>query len=118
MKKSYFLMAAAATMFAACSQNDVLNEVQVQEEAKAIGFSTFSNKATRAIDATNLEDYHKTFGVWTYKTYEINETTVMPNYQVKHNDGGSRPGDWSYDGNNAPEGQLLKYWDKRASYKF
>lgn len=111
-------MAAAATMFAACSQSDVLNEVQVQEEAQAIGFSTYANKATRAISNTTLEDYHKTFGVWAYKTYGTTESVVMPNYQVMHNDGGSGIAEWHYDGNNAPTGQLLKYWDKRASYKF
>ena len=119
MRKSYFLMAAAATMFAACSQNDVLNEVQVQEEAKAIGFSTYSNKVTRATDSEDLETYHKTFGVWTYKTYEGVETNVMPNYVVAYNDNGNGSNDWDYDGaTGIAAGQVLKYWDKRASYQF
>lgn len=119
MKKSYFLMAAAATLFAACSQNDVLNEVQVQDEAQAIGFSTYSNKATRVINETDLESYHKTFGVWAFKTYEGNETTVMDNYEVTHNDAGTGTYDWDYDGTSGTaKGQLLKYWDKRASYTF
>lgn len=112
MKKSYFLMAAAATMFAACSQSDVLNEVQVQDEAQAIGFSTYSNKATRSIDATNLEDYHETFGVWAFKTYGGNETAVMPHYQVNEPTSGDT---WVYAGVGSQE---LKYWDKRASYTF
>ena len=118
MKKSYFLMAAAATLFAACSQSDVLNEVQVQEEAQAIGFSTYSDKATRGSSSDVLETYHKTFGVWAYKTYEGSETPVMPHYQVMNDDNGSGSHDWDYDGTNAPAGQLLKYWDKRASYTF
>ena len=73
MKKSYFLMAAAAMMFAACSQSDVLNEVQVQEEAQAIGFSTYSGKVTRAENNSNstitsdLYSHHDDFKVWGYK---------------------------------------------------
>lgn len=114
------MMAAAAMMFAACSQSDVLNEVQVQEEAQAIGFSTYSNKSTRAIDATNLENYHETFGVWAFKTYDGTQTTVMPNYLVKYNDNaGTGSKDWDYDGETGKGiGQSLKYWDKRASYTF
>ena len=120
MKKSYFLMAAAATLFAACSQSDVLSEAQVQDEAQAIGFSTYSSKSTRGSSSDVLETYHKTFGVWAYKSYDgVNETPVMPHYQVMHNDpNGSGSHDWDYDGANAPAGQLLKYWDKRASYTF
>lgn len=105
-------MAAAAMMFAACSQSDVLNEVQVQEEAQAIGFSTYSNKSTRAIADTDLEKYHETFGVWTFKTYDGTTTTVMPNYQVNKPTSGDT---WVYDGVGTQE---LKYWDKRASYTF
>ena len=119
MKKSYFLMAAAATLFAACSQSDVLSEAQVQDEAQAIGFSTYSNKATRASSSGDLESYHQTFGVWAYKTYEGAETVVMPNYVVAYNDNGKGSNDWDYDGTKGTAaGQLLKYWDKRASYQF
>lgn len=112
------MMAAAAMMFAACSQSDVLNEVQVQEEAQAIGFSTYSSKSTRGSSSEVLETYHKTFGVWAYKTYEGSETPVMPHYQVRNDDNGSGSHDWDYDGDNKLAGQSLKYWDKRASYTF
>ena len=105
-------MAAAATMFAACSQSDVLSEAQVQDEAQAIGFSTYSNKSTRAIADTDLEKYHETFGVWTFKTYGTTESVVMPNYQVNKPTSGDT---WVYAGVGAQE---LKYWDKRASYTF
>ena len=111
MKKSYFLMAAAATMFAACSQSDVLNEVQVLDEAQAIGFSTYSAKATRAennntaVNTTNLETHHKTFKVWGYKnTYA---EYVFGGVRVSAADAGN----WTY----SPK----KYWDKAAtSYQF
>lgn len=110
MRKSYFLMAAAATMFAACSQNDVLNEVQVKEEAQAIGFSTYAGKATRAENSTaesvsNLELHHGSFKVWGYKdTYT---GFVFDNVRVTADGAGN----WTYN----PK----KYWDKAAkSYQF
>ena len=110
MKKSYFLMAAAATMFAACSQSDVLNEVQVQEEAQAIGFSTYSAKATRAENnesataTTGLEEHHVAFSVWGYKNTYTN--FVFDDETVKMNAGA-----WEY--------VSKKYWDKAAtSYQF
>ena len=109
MKKSYLMMAAAVAMLTACSQTDVLNETQVQEEAQAIGFSTYSNKVTRAIADTDLE----TFGVWAYKTYEGTGTSIMANYQVNKPALGDET--WVYAGVGE---QKLKYWDKRASYKF
>lgn len=113
MKKSYLMMAAAVAMLTACSQTDVLNEAQVQDEAQAIGFSTYSNKSTRAINDTNLENYHETFGVWTDKTYDGSTMTpVMENYQVNKPTTGET---WVYAGIGTQE---LKYWDKRASYKF
>lgn len=105
-------MAAAATLFAACSQSDVLNEVQVQDEAQAIGFSTYSGKATRAenngtaTNTTDLEAHHSKFKVWGYKnTY----TTGYVFYNVIV--GADGAGNWTY----ADE----KYWDKAAtSYQF
>ena len=113
MKKSYLMMAAAVAMLTACSQTDVLNEAQVQDEAQAIGFSTYSNKVTRAIADTDLEKYHETFGVWAYKTYEGTDTSIMANYQVNKPAVGDET--WVYAGVGE---QKLKYWDKRASYTF
>ena len=106
MKKSYLMMAAAATMLAACSQSDVLNEVQVQEEAQAIGFSTYAGKATRAENSTaenvsNLELHHGSFKVWGYKdTYT---GFVFDNVRVTADGAGN----WTY----SPK----KYWDKAAT---
>ena len=66
MKKSYFLMAAAAALFAACAETDFVNEATVQDAPKAIGFETFSNKATRHSTATTMNTYHENFGVYGY----------------------------------------------------
>lgn len=119
MKKNYFLLAATTMMFAACAQTDMVNEVVTEEAPQAIGFETFANKQTRNSASTVLEDYHKTFGVWAFKTPSGGtESTVMPNYQVMNDDNGTGSKDWDYDGTNKPTGQVLKYWDKLASYKF
>ena len=109
MKKSYFLMAAAATMFAACSQSDVLNEVQVQDEAQAIGFSTYSNKATRAENNSadynwNLEDHHESFDVFAGKKVGDVTKAVYTN---------TARGKVTY--GTAWTASPLKYWDKAAA---
>lgn len=114
MKKSYFLMAVAATMFAACSQSDVLNETKAQDEAQAIGFSTYLSKATRAennntaVNTTDLEAHHQTFVVWSYKN-------TMDNYVL----GGVRATATDNGGVKVWKYSPLKYWDKAAtSYQF
>ena len=112
MKKNYFMLAAAAAMFAACAETDLVNEAIVAESnaSQTIGFETFSNKATRHSTATTLETYHADFGVWAYKTVASNPISVMSNYQVVAE---GTPTKWVYDekGTN----QTLKYWDKTAS---
>lgn len=100
------MMAAAATMLAACSQSDVLNEVQVQEEAQAIGFSTYASKATRAENSyetvtDGLKAHHENFIVWGYKNttpaYVFNGVNVY------------------YQGENLTYSPT-KYWDKAADF--
>ncbi|MBR0334653.1 MAG: fimbrillin family protein [Bacteroidales bacterium] len=116
MKKNYFMLAAAALMFAACAETDFVNPVPVNE-GEVIGFETFANNSTRALNGTNLEDYTTTFGVWAYKTPTGGggEVTVMDNYQVVNTTGTSN---WSYAGQGPSSDQVLKYWDKLASYEF
>lgn len=72
MKKQYFLMAMAATMFAACSQTEVIDEVVDNSTPKAIGFNTFADKATRASgsNSTNLNDFYTTFNVYGWKSID------------------------------------------------
>ncbi|MBO5796709.1 MAG: fimbrillin family protein [Bacteroides sp.] len=111
MKKNYFILAAAATLFAACAETDVLVDLSEKENApKAIGFETFADNITRADEPTTkpLQNYHESFGVWAYKT--TSQDAVMDNYQVKHNTSA-----WEYAG---VSDQTLKYWDKKAAYSF
>ncbi len=106
-------MAAAATMFAACSQNEVLNEVQVQDEAQAIGFSTYAGKVTRAensyeTEVQGLSNHHESFIVWGYKntTTDYVFKAVPVTYQST-----AQSTAWTY--------SPTKYWDKAAkTYEF
>lgn len=102
-------MAAAATMLAACSQSDVLNEVQVQEEAQAIGFGTYAGKLTRAensyqTETTGLNLHHESFIVWGYKNTA--DAYVFNGESMSYN-----TNSWTYTN--------TKYWDKAAkTYQF
>ena len=116
MKKSYFLMAAAAAMFAACSETEVLNVAQ-ESAPKAIAFETYAGKATRVENAENsgmpcsyaLEAHHANFLVWGYKNTAT--TKVFDNVEVSH-DGAA----WNYTIDGVTNGV---YWDKSASkYEF
>lgn len=109
MKKQYFLMAIAATMFAACSQTEIIDEVADNSTPKAIGFTTYAEGQTRAensgADYTwHLESHHKTFNVWAYKN--VSDTKVFNGDVVTHNES-----IWEYTG--------TRYWDKAADkYEF
>jgi len=128
MKKSYLILAAVAGLLASCS-----NEVLVDESAnsasapRAIGFSNYSDLATRgdATVKTNLEYYHNTFAV-----YGTKKSTVDASDPVQYVFGGEATatgvqdgvtctyqdpadailGDWKYDN--------PRYWDKQANYNF
>ena len=114
MKKQYFMIAAAATLFAACAETDVINDIIEESAPQAIGFETFADKITRQVsNATDLNSYHGAFGVWAYKSTNSREA-VMPNYQVRYKVDGDNL-TWEYAGVND---QTIKYWDKNADYEF
>ena len=119
MKKNYFMLAAAAMMFAACSQSDLVNEIE-EAAPQAIEFSTFTNKTTRAVENNSgasysdaLEGHHTTFKVWASK--EVTDNTVTPS-TTKYLS--------VYNGSTVAYGTAwvaspLKFWDKTAtSYEF
>ena len=97
-------MAAAATMLAACTQTDLVQEVNTQQE---ISFEGFAGKTTRAeiADAEALQDYG--FKVWGY-TGTTEDDVVFDGVPVTYGT------DWSY----VTEGVALKYWDKGKTYDF
>lgn len=107
MKKSYLLIAAAATMFAACADNEEIK--QISSQGPAIGFTTYYQKATRAAENSgesynwDLSNHHSNFKVWGYKN--TTATAVFNGEQVRW-DKTLNPAAWTYTNN--------RYWDKVA----
>lgn len=103
MKKSYLLMAAAATMFAACSKTDFVNEAAIVESnaSQTIGFEGFAGKSTRAeiADLATLKTVG--FKVWGYQGAQA----LWPTGEVV-----TWGTDWGYTN--------TRYWDKNSDYKF
>ena len=97
------MMAAAATMLAACTQTDIVQEVNTQQ---AISFETFAGKATRHMNSTALNDFHQNFGVYGWE----DDDNFMPNYKASYDESTI----WDY----VQTGQDLEYWDNDAVYQF
>ena len=80
MKKQLFIIAATATILAACSDTDTIkNDIQSENDV-AIGFETFTTKLTRAENSNaslngNLETYNTTFKVWGSKYVRNSDET-------------------------------------------
>lgn len=105
MKKSILLLAVAAS-FAACTQNEEINDAISQQEIK---FDQVLNKTTKA-EITDEDALAEAggFAVFGYKSTDAfvkNETTVFDNVNV-------------YDDNGAWKYTDKKYWDKTATYNF
>lgn len=105
MKKQYFLMAMAATMFAACSQTEVIDEVVDNSTPKAIGFTTYTEGQTRAENSNedydwDMKDHHSQYTVYGYKTVNGTNHDVFTGQEVNSTTGAYSP---------------TKYWDKAAS---
>ena len=105
------MMAAAAMMFAACAETELVNEVNTVAEPQAIGFETFANKATRATEnnageySWKLQDHHLTFKVWGGKNADGSLQSVYAT---------GDPGVVTF--GTAWVADPLKYWDKTAGY--
>ena len=104
------MIAAAATLLAACASNDTFKDVEEQESA--ITFNQVLNKTTRAyIENEASLAGEGGFIVYGYKkkTSEQNWTaaqTIFNGVNVKSTNGTS----WSYDN--------LRFWDKNGTYNF
>lgn len=118
MKKSYFMMAAAATIFAACSETDFVNPVPETEQE--IGFDNHVGKSTRA-EITDEAALAKEGGfvVWGWKTPTSNKAWASATQifnEVNVYDASTELGEkgdatvWTYDNK--------KYWDKTSTYNF
>ena len=116
MRKSYWIIAAAATIMASCANEKVLNHVQSSNEQTAIGFSTFSEKSTRSVtDRNSLEFYQNTFTVYASKKSVV-DGKISEVFDGKatslctYDDGATSPNEWTY--------SPYRFWDKQASYNF
>ena len=116
MKKSYLMMAAAATMLAACTQTDFVNDIPAQAP-KAIAFENgFVNKSTRSENSSSnytlgFYAHHKSFKVWGYKN--VSTTPVFDGRVVNVTLGSESQSEiYRYEGG-------LVYWDESATnYQF
>lgn len=88
MKKSIITIIAAASMLTACYDNVKLNnDPEFQPTANdMIGFSTYSEKATRASEtnSVNLYDFYKTFDVYAWKNSGADEQNVFNHVPVEY----------------------------------
>ena len=107
-------MAAAATMFAACTQTDFVNEVPETEQA--IGFDNHVGKSTRAeiTDETALAG-EGGFVVWGWKTLTTtpawaSATNIFNGVNVFAQTVSGDATVWTYTNK--------KYWDKTSTYNF
>ena len=105
MKKSILLLAVAAS-FAACTQNEEINDAISQQEIK---FDQVLNKTTKAEIVNEAALVNEGgFAVFGYKSTDAfvdNKTTVFNNVNVY-----DASGVWKYDD--------TKYWDRTATYNF
>lgn len=108
MKRNYVMMAMAAAMLASCAQTGLVEEI-AEEPQKAISFSTFVDKATRAENSDesyewDIEDHHNSYFVYGYKTVDGVNSDVFTGQEVTSATGVYSP---------------TKYWDMAAtSYGF
>ena len=108
MKKNYFMLAAAATLFAACAETDVINDINEKESAlQEIGFDAFANKTTRAeiTEEGILKQENYGFKVWGYKGVYTVFDGVSVTWRANET-----PAHWGYDN--------IQYWDETATYNF
>ena len=137
MRKSFLIIAAAA-MLAACYDNVKLNnDPEFQPTANdMIGFSTYSEKATRASEtnSVNLYDFYKTFDVYAWKNSGADEQNVFNHVPVEYfttdtqgtyvyKTAPAKPStEWGASWATSFKGwfyQEIRYWDKLATgYNF
>jgi hypothetical protein len=128
MRKSIYILAAAATMLVSCGETEKINnDLKDTTEPKAIGFSSYSEKATRgdASNSANLEFYHNTFAVYGTKQSKNDATDIQYLFGGAATAAGTQNGvtctyqdptktdvlgDWRYDD--------PRFWDKQATFDF
>ena len=117
MKKSFLMIVAVATIFVACKDNEIKNDVKEFNES-AIAFDTYAGIQTKAdnnANATNhswlLEDHNESFDVWAWKYYNGAwvTTAVYDKGTVTYNSSATAT-DTYFKWDVTP----IKFWDKAA----
>lgn len=115
MKKNYLFLAAAATMFTACVQSDLVSEIP-EAAPQAIDFDAFANKTTRA-EIVGVEGLKTAkFKVWGYKAPRTTGGTST--------DWTKQQTVFGENGTNVEFSEQMwkptdtKYWDKMSNYNF
>lgn len=141
MKKSYLMIAAAAALLVACSDNDTYKSaVQEEQMEQPLSFSAYADKVTKGENSTALKDFYTEFGVYGWKTVKkIDDPTTTEPKSVFENEPNEyfaqdKNGNTVYDGtdekpsiewrfpNSFEAGwyyENIRYWDKMATeYQF
>lgn len=114
MKTLIKTLAASALLLTACTNNihPLVEDTQVlPSQSKEIGFSTYSDLATKANPSkTDLEYYHNNFVVYGTKLYADGVERVFDQVEVT-SVVGENANTWTY--------SPIRYWDRQAeNYKF
>jgi len=132
MKKSYLMLAATATILASCAQTEKINnDLKATTESPVIGFSSYSEKATKADNGNsnnilNLEYFHNTFAVYATKKHNttgdkeyVFGASAATTAGVKDGTTCTYTGDdnASFYGSNWGYADL-RYWDRQSTYNF
>ena len=123
MKKIHLILVATSVLLTSCSKDVLKDAFETEAYQKAIGFSTFSNMATRGdvTDKANLEFYHNTFAVYGTKrtsatapaqyVFGAAAAAAAVNGTTCTYDAGNFYGtDWKY--------SPVRFWDRQAKYYF
>lgn len=126
MRKSFYILAAAATMLVSCAETEKINNDLLNNEQAVIGFASYSEKTTRGEvnNPATLEYYHGTFAVYGTKKNKHNATDIQYVFGNKATAPGVQEGvtctyqeqadavlgDWKYTD--------PRIWDKQADYNF
>ena len=135
MKKSYLMIAVAASLLASCSDTDAFKETaNERNNQKAFNFYAYTDKVTKGTNSTSLQDFYKVFGVYGFKNVTrsggATDETVFSNVpneffasdtqgDVVYKTSPAKPSDeWSFVANSWYY-EDVRYWDKMAnSYAF
>jgi hypothetical protein len=134
MKKSYLMIAAAAALFAACSDTDTIKESIEDNNPQPFTFSAYADKVTKGTNSSSLQDFYTVFGVYGFKNVTRNsvatDETVFENVpneffatdvqgSTVYKTAGTKPSDeWAFTANSWYY-EDVRYWDKMAnSYSF